>query len=183
VADSSRPDRFAPPLMQVFREANRARDAKKSLDLRDDAGNRILAGRRSSPRRMTNEQALRRELSEDLSALLNTVNLASAIDIEDLTHVRSSIVNYGLTDLSKISIDEEAVNGVGAFLRDTLTAFEPRLVAETLHIERDGRNVNTRDLKVRFGVHAELHATPLDIPVDFVAELELDSAKMKLSKL
>jgi type VI secretion system protein ImpF len=169
--------------MQAFREAHRSRDAAKPLDLRDDQGNRVLAGRRSSPRRVTNEQSLRRELAEDLAALLNTVNLQSAIDMDDLDHVRKSILNYGLTDLSRISIDEIAVNGLGGTLQNALKSFEPRLIASSVEVKRDSKFINTKDLKVRFNVHADMHATPLDIPVDFVAELEVDSAKMKLTKL
>ncbi len=43
-------DRLRPPLMYAFREAHAARDARKKLDLRDEAGERIVAGRpRASP--------------------------------------------------------------------------------------------------------------------------------------
>ena len=46
---------------------------------------------------------------------------------------------------------------------------------------RDGAAVWGQDFL--FAVRAEMHATPMDVPLDFVAELELDSAKMKISKL
>ncbi len=169
--------------MQAFRESFRNRDSAKKLDLRDEAGNRLLPGRRSSPRRQTNEQALRRELAEDLASLLNTVNLESALAIGELKHVRKSIVNYGLTDLSRITIDEDKVNAIGGELHGTLTSFEPRLVAATLDIQREGSDTSARDLQVRFAVRADLHAAPLDIPIDFIAELDVDNAKLKLAKL
>ena len=183
MADAPKVDRFAPPLMQVFRDAFRKRDSAKVLDLRDESGNRVVSGRRGSPRRMASEHNLRQDLAGDLISLLNTVNLASAIDLEDFEHVQKSIINYGLHDLSSISIDEVAVNTVGDKLKSALTAFEPRLVAGTVGVTREGNSVNTKDLKVRFAVRAEMHATPVDVPLDFVAELELDSAKMKISKL
>ena len=183
MADAPKVDRFAPPLMQVFREAFRKRDSAKAVDLRDENGNRVVSGRRSSPRRMASEQTLRLDLAGDLLSLLNTVNLASSIDLEEFEHVKKSIINYGLHDLSSISIDEVAVNTVGDKLKSALTSFEPRLVAGTVGVTREGNSVDTKDLKVRFAVRAEMHATPMDVPLDFVAELELDSAKMKISKL
>jgi len=47
---SDRKDRLAPPLMFAFRSAHAARDAKKKLDIRDAAGERVIAGRRTSAR-------------------------------------------------------------------------------------------------------------------------------------
>ena len=39
-------DRLAPPLMYAFRTAHEKRDAKAKLDLRDEAGERVIAARR-----------------------------------------------------------------------------------------------------------------------------------------
>jgi type VI secretion system protein ImpF len=86
-------DRMAPPLMHAFREAFRNKDAEKELDLRDDTGERIIASRRVQARSWANETALRRDLAEDLTRLLNTVNLASAEDLSDFSYVARSIVN------------------------------------------------------------------------------------------
>jgi len=183
LSEGDKPQRFALPLMQAFREAFRSRDSRKHLDLRDESGNRVLSGRRSTPRRNASEQSLKDELSEDILSLLNTVNLESALDIRDLAHVRASILNYGLTDISRITIDESAAGGLGDELRKTLSHFEARLVPGSIDVNRDGYAASSKDMKVRFNVRADMHAAPLDIPVDFVAEVEVDNAKMKLSKL
>jgi len=36
---------------------------------------------------------------------------------------------------------------------------------------------------VRFLVSAELRVEPMDVPMEFVAELELDSGKIKIERL
>ena len=46
----NRKDRLSPPLMFAFRSAHAARDANKKIDLRDEAGERVIAGRRSAGR-------------------------------------------------------------------------------------------------------------------------------------
>lgn len=182
MARSKKPERFAPPIMQAFRSAFRERDAAKPLDLKNEAGERIIAGRRSSPRNAVSESALRQELSEDLASLLNTVNLASCEDLRLYPHVTKSILNYGLNDLSAISTEENAVHDIGGRLVDVLARYESRLVPGSIAVKRDTA-IDETSTRIRFNVHAEMHATPVDVMVEFVADIEVDSGKMKLSRL
>ena len=179
---SAKNDRMAPPLMHAFREAFRNKDAKKELDLRDDTGERIIASRRVSARSWVNEAALRRDLAEDLTRLLNTVNLDSAQELTDFSYASRSILNYGLTDITAYSLEENAVNDISAELRQSLKDYEPRLIPQSIEVRRD-TTVDSAAHQIRFAVSAEMHATPVDIPVEFVAELELDSGKMRISRL
>ena len=182
MAKSVKNDRMAPPLMHAFREAFRNKDAKKELDLRDDTGERVIASRRVSARSWLNESALRRDLAEDLTRLLNTVNLTSAQDLSEFSYVARSILNYGLIDITAYSIEEAAVDDITAELRQSLKDFEPRLIPASIEVRRDN-TVDSAAHQIRFSVNAEMHATPVDIPVEFVAELELESGKMRISRL
>jgi type VI secretion system protein ImpF len=182
MAELKKTDRFVPPLMQAFRAAFRERDSRKESDIRDEAGERVLASRRASPRNAVSEARLRLELADDIAALLNTTNLAAAQDLTELTHVAQSILNYGFPDLTAISIDENAAGNIGEQIRAALRAFEPRLVNSSIAVERD-TSVDAASLKIRFNVHAEMFAAPVDVPLEFVADLELDSGKLKLSRL
>jgi type VI secretion system protein ImpF len=162
--------------MQAFRESARARDSRKV------AGERIIAGRRNMARRASNEQALRRELAEDLATLLNTVNLGSTVDISEHPYVAGSILNFGLADISALSMDEMAVADISSELREMLRNYEPRLVPETIEVSKVP-DIDTAEMKVRFMIRAEMRASPLDVPVEFVADLELETAKMQISRL
>ena len=83
--------RLSPPLMHVFRAAHEAKDAAKKVDIRSKGGDRIIAGRRLRARQTITEALLRREVSRDLEALLNTVALESTIDMSEAPDVRKSI--------------------------------------------------------------------------------------------
>ena len=74
-------ERLAPPLMYAFRVAHEKRDAKAKLDLRDQAGERVIAPRRLVATSRISETTLRREVMIDLLALFNTTNLAAAEQI------------------------------------------------------------------------------------------------------
>lgn len=180
MAGPNKKDRISPPLMFAFREAFRQKDSRKALDLRDDTGERMIAGRRS--RASVTEAVLRRDLAEDLSGLLNTINLGSAEDLSEFSFVSRSILNYGLTDLTGYTVGEAAIDELSEELRIALSEHEPRLINETVEVKQD-ETVETSNQKLRFLVSAEMHASPVDIPVEFVAELELDSGTMRIAKL
>jgi len=151
--------RLRPPLMFAFREAHLEKDAKTALDLRDEGGERVIAPRRAAPRAAITEQKLRREIALDLDALVNTINLGSCLDLSGLDHVRRSVLHHGLPDLT--------------------LGYEPRLIRKSVAVERDD-SLDPAELKVRFLVRADLNCEPLNIPVQFVADLELDTGKIAI---
>jgi len=175
-------DRLAPPLMFAFRAAHDKRDAKQRLDLRDEAGERVIAPRRVTTRGPISESGLRREVMIDLMSLLNTTNLDSAEDLSTLPAVRGSILNYGFPDLSWRTIDESGLAELAREIETALADFEPRLARGSIKAKRDG-TVSAEELKLRFLVKADLRAQPVNVPVEFVAEVELDSGKIKIDRL
>ena len=175
-------DRLSPPLMLAFRAAYEARDARKKFDRRDPSGERIIAGRRSMGRHPISEALLRREVSHDLETLLNTIALESTLDMSGRDCVRTSILNYGLPDIANRSIDEVTDDELSNSLRATLLTYEPRLDGKTIRVRREG-SIGPEQLKLRFIVHADLKAEPLNVPVEFVADVELDSGDIQINRL
>ncbi|KPH75620.1 type VI secretion protein [Bosea vaviloviae] len=165
--------------MFAFREAHLEKDAKVSLDLRDAGGERVIANRRAAPRAAITEPKLRREIAIDLEALVNTINLGSSLDLSGLDQVRKSILNHGFPDLTRLSIDEHRVDLIREDMAAVLLAYEPRLIKESIAVERDD-GLDAAELKVRFLVKADLNCEPLNVPVQFVADLELDTGKMAI---
>src|SRR5437763_769760 len=98
MSGDKKPERFTPPLMYAFRAAFREHDARKTLDLKDESGERIIASRRISPRNIVNQTVLKDELGEDIVSLLHTINMESCEDVSQLQQVRRAILNYGLLE-------------------------------------------------------------------------------------
>jgi type VI secretion system protein ImpF len=180
--ETQRNDRLAPPLMYAFRAAHDKRDAKQRIDLRDEAGERVLAARRVTTRAPISEAGLRREVTADLIDLLNTTNLDAAQDLSQAPEVRRSILNFGFPDLTHRTIDENALVEIAREIEIALANFEPRLARDSIKSKRD-YSVNGDELRLRFLVKADLRAQPVSVPVEFVAEVELDSGNIKLDRL
>lgn len=176
---SSGSDRLAPPIIQAFRVTHSKRDARAPLEGRD-GGERLLASRRLS-RTPVSEAELRDLVKSDLLSLLNTTCLGSAEDLSEAPEVRASVLNFGFRDLASRSIDQRVVADIEREIEEALRDFEPRLVQQSIKARRDEKDSDT--LRVRFLISAELRNEPVNLPVEFVAEVELDSGKVRLDRL
>ncbi|MCB4805499.1 type VI secretion system protein ImpF [Methylobacterium brachiatum] len=169
------------PLMDVFRTANSARDARLRIERRDASGGRIVSGHGAHPRSAINAGDLQRSVSTDLERLMNTVHLAADIDLSAFPHVRRSILNHGFVDIARMSIDDAAVNGIAMEIELALRTFEPRLAPSSIVARRDDA-ADPNELKLRFVVRAEIRADPLNVPVEFIADLERDTGRIKVAR-
>jgi type VI secretion system protein ImpF len=177
----NRKSRLSPPLMFVFRSTHDAKDAKKTVDVRNEAGDRLIASRRLRPRQVITETALRREVARDLTALLNTIAMESTIDMTEVPYARKSILNFGIPDVTHRSIDEVGVDEIPDEIRTAIVNYEPRLAASTLHIERD-KSIDSAEIKVRFLVRADLTCHPVHVPVEFIADV-IETGKIIVNRL
>lgn len=169
------------PLMEAFRAAHRERDARVHLDVRDAGGERVIAGRRAGARAAVSVADLQRSVATDLERLLNAVNFAAGVDLDALPHVARSVINHGFVDIARLSIEDGAVNDIAAEIERVLRAFEPRLSARSISARRDD-TVDSAELKLRFVVNAEIEADPLNVPVQFVADLERDTGRVRVAQ-
>ena len=176
-AEGARP--LQSPLYYAFRAAAEAGDSRKEELTQDADGARVVSQSTSSRRRGVGEDTLKRNLNIDLGHLANTINLASVIDLDDHPAVRRSVLNYGIDDLTHLTTDATALQDLGAALRRALIAHEPRLVPETLAVEQTAVAEATTQ-RIAFHAHAEMKCRPVDIPLEFVAEIDLGSGKVEL---
>ena len=168
--------------MHVFRAAHEAKDAKRIIDQRNEAGERVIAGRRLRARQVITETMLRREVSRDLDALLNTIALEATVDMENAPNVRKSILNFGLPDIALRTIDETGVDEIPDEIRTAIVNYEPRLAPGSLRIERDKHGRSGRAQRFASLVRAELVCHPVHVPVEFVADI-VETGKIIVNRL
>jgi type VI secretion system protein ImpF len=173
--------RVGAPFMHAFRQAFRDRDAKTADDVRDEAGDRVISGRLAAARSVVTAPVLRANVVRDLDNLLNTTNMNATERLTEFPAVSRSILNYGIPDVSHRTIDEEGVNEICGELETALKLYEPRIAPRTLSVTRD-ETIDDRELRVRFLVSAELMADPLNVPLEFLADIATDGAKITVIK-
>lgn len=176
-------DRLSPPLIYAFRSAHADRlYLNRRADKTDTSPKAVTpVAARGALRAPITEQALREEVARDLSALVNTINLESAVDLDGFDAVRGSILNFGLRDLHARFADQ-ATNG--ALVRDVEAAvrrYEPRLIGQSIHVSQIVR-VDEPTLTVRLEISADLQCEPINIPVVFIADIDIDNCAISVSR-
>lgn len=182
MATSLRKKRLSPPLMFAFRAAHAEKDARKEMDLRDAAGERVIAARRGAARSAITEMGLRREVMRDIDALMNTIALESVENLDEYEQVRKSVLNFGCPDIANRTIDEARLMEIRSEIETALRRHEPRLIRDTIEVIRDD-SVDKVELRVRFTIRADLSCNPVNIPVEFFADVECDTGKIVMTRL
>jgi type VI secretion system protein ImpF len=174
-------DRKQVSLMHVFRSAVERGDSRDgTANYRD--GDREITTRSKERREGTTEESLRRHLSHDLASLMNTISLDAAVDLADYPYIQKSIVNYGFGDLSTLSDKGYVAAEMARFIRETLIRHEPRLIPSTIEINVN-KDLESVTQRLTFDIAADMVANPVDVPLDFVAEVDMGAGKIQMTKL
>lgn len=80
---------------------------------------------------------LREVVKRDLEILLNATALESTTDLSGHPHVKRSVLNYGLPDLTGKIVAGLSAWEIQESLRAALSNFEPRIVPDSLSVQVD----------------------------------------------
>lgn len=169
-------------LMQVFRAAARNRDGQRPARGAGETTDSDLTRRSQQHREGTSETTLRADLSQDVANLMNTVRLEAIVDLSDAPYVQKSVVNYGFKDLGSVTRTQRTEGEIAAAIREALITHEPRLIPASIEV-RLPQDRDDSDHRLSFDISAEMIANPADIPLDFVAEVDLGAGKIQLQRL
>jgi type VI secretion system protein ImpF len=122
---------------------------------------------------------LRQSVNRDLVWLLNTGCLETIQDLSDYPHVRQSVLNFGIPDITGSTISSADRTVLERVLRQAILTFEPRILKNTLKVRtKAGGEHNT----VVFEIEGELWAQPLPehLYLKTILDLELGSVDIEV---
>jgi type VI secretion system protein ImpF len=186
--------KYAVPLMHSFRDAYENRDSRQEkVEWRSDTrqtanpqdgaedGERVLSAAVRMRRRGFTETQIRQSVIDNLIDIVNTIDLQSALDLKDLSYASKSVLNFGIYDLTHLTSDDSNLPMVEQNVTAAIINFEPRIRKETVQVRRDVE-FNDTVQKLRLSIYAEVSYHPLDIPIEFVADIDLSSGKVGIGK-
>lgn len=121
-----------------------------------------------------NETALRATVRRELAWLLNTTNLESSVDLTNYPQVRTSVLNYGVSDLAGKSLSSRAILRRAREIRDAVQAFEPRIDPVSLNVELSAKV--ERENSLTFLIEADVRSALRAIPIKLRTDVEADSS-------
>lgn len=114
----------------------------------------------------------RERLKRDLAWLLNTQAPAISEGVEQFPDVASSVLNYGIPDLSRLLSDNISGREVERWITTAIQRFEPRIVPETLVVrivEPDADKPGALQLEIE----GDVWAVPEPEPIYLRTEIDL----------
>lgn len=124
-------------------------------------------------------RALKRAVARDIEALLNTRCIVSDEDIDGFPYARTSILDFGITDLSSLSLLDPRDQGyLQEKIRFAIQRHEPRLGTVTVNLDSPKGN----ERMLRFCVDARLESVPERPPVRFDATLQLSTNSYQIQE-
>lgn len=125
-----------------------------------------------------NEAELRELVRRDLTWLFNTTHLSAGTDLEPYPQVKSSILNFGITDLTGQQLSSIDATQLEKSVREALLNYEPRLLRESIAIGvRLGHNqFGTAALIVE--IQAQLWAEPLPFSLHLRTEIDVETGRV-----
>ena len=124
---------------------------------------------------------LRDAALRDLAWLLNATNLAAGQDLGAYPQVASSVVNYGIPDLSGMTVSGTDVAVLERALRQAIMDFEPRILRHTLSVRLEANESQMSHNAMTFLIEGELWAQPVPLHLYLKTEIDLDIGDVRVS--
>jgi len=125
-----------------------------------------------------NETALRATVRREIAWLLNTTNLGSAIDLDPYPQVKTSVLNYGVPDLTGKASSRGAIRGRALEIRAAIEAFEPRLDPKQLSV--DPRDIIERENAITYVIDGNIYSAVEAMPVQLLTDVEADTGAVTI---
>ena len=139
------------------------------------------ARQESRDRRVLSTQQLRNAVLRDLAWLLNTDNLYEDLEAHPL--VASSVLNFGMRDLTGATASSLDGKQLRARLIQAIKDFEPRIDAKSLKVNvllsEESYNRNS----VSFEIKAQLWAEPVPLDLLLKAEIDLERGDVRVEEV
>jgi len=145
--------------------------------LTDDEPDKTVESRE---RRVLSVRTLRESVLRDLGWLLNTTNLFSVTSDNRLPHLASSVINYGMPDISGISVAGMNMADLERGIRQAIWDFDPRLLRQSVVVKALSSEANHN--KIMFEIQGDMWAQPYPERLYLKTEMDLDSAVIRLTE-
>jgi len=134
----------------------------------------------SRDQRVLSMQKLRAAVLRDLAWLLNTGQLETTDALEGFPEVRKSVLNFGMPDITGLSIAGTDTASLEKVVRDAIVNFEPRISANSVRVTivKDDQHMNRNSMV--FNIEGRLWAEPTPMALYLKTELDLETGDVSV---
>jgi len=134
-------------------------------------------------KRVLTQRQLRQSVLRDLTWLLNSVALSSTQNLDHVPDVKSSVLNYGITDLSGRSVSSTDVRVLERQIKSAIADFEPRIQRNSLKVKIVNSPESFNQNALTFEIEGDLWMQPLPLRLYLRSEIDLETGHVELTDL
>ncbi|MEL7474366.1 MAG: type VI secretion system baseplate subunit TssE [Planctomycetota bacterium] len=128
--------------------------------------------------RVISVRRLREYVLRDLNWLLNAGNLDTQGTAKDMPRVLSSVLNYGVRDLTGRTETGVRPEDLSALIREAIERFEPRILPGSVKVHWKGsKGSDSPGNHMVFEIEGELWAQPIPERLFLETDVDLDSGQ------
>jgi type VI secretion system protein ImpF len=110
------------------------------------------------------------------------VSLDVDVDLGDYPDVARSVLNFGIPDLTGVSLSGINSETLQRQIKDVILAFEPRLTASTLRVTVNSNQKRMDRQALKFNIESEMWAQPIPLNLYLKTEVDLETGNFKVSE-
>jgi len=135
-------------------------------------------------RRVMSKSRLRQAVLRDLAWLFNSTKPTSILDLEQIPHVRRSVLNFGLPALSGRAASSMDVTELERAVRQAILDFEPRILPGSLEVKALAlQSALHHHNIVGVQISGQLWAQPVPLELLVRTEIDLETGKVEIADL
>ena len=136
----------------------------------------------SRAERVLSVRRLRECVRRDVAWLLNTTDLNTVNDLSAYSEVATSVVNYGIPELTGRTIAGLEVDEISELIKQAILRFEPRVLPHTLEVRGIKHNKEYSDRSLGFEISGQLWAQPVPQELYLRTELDLELGNINVTE-
>ncbi len=131
--------------------------------------------------RVLSMRQLRAGVLRDLAWLLNSGKLSSVQELDRYPLVASSVLNYGMPELTGHTSTSVDISEVERILRQCIMDYEPRIIAESIKVRAEVVEEEMSHNAVSFEIEGQLWAQPMPIHLFLKTEMDLEGGQVAVT--
>jgi type VI secretion system protein ImpF len=135
----------------------------------------------SRERRVISATRLRDCVARDLGWLLNCVQMEATQDLEECPEVKSSVLNFGIPDLTGVAVSRINIDTLRHTIREAILRFEPRLTEASLRVVVE-TSARMDRAALTFRIESEMWAQPIPLNLYLKTEVDLETGRLNVTE-
>ena len=133
----------------------------------------------SRDHRVIDISRLREIIQRDLSWLLNTNNIESTLDMEAFPNVATSVLNYGVREVSGEFSTAERAERIRRSIERAISIHEPRIIEGTVDVTLSPDDAEG-EMTVALIIRADMWAQPLSMELYLRSKVDVTTGEVRV---